>query len=38
MLTTEHQYLTLLIIIQYCIHITELLTHFDVAVFIIILP
>jgi len=37
MLTTEHQYLTLLLIIQYCIHFTELLTHSDVAIFIVYL-
>lgn len=37
MLTTEHQYLTLLTIIQCYIHITELLTHFNVAVFILYL-
>ena len=37
MLTTEHRYLTLLVIIQYCIHITELLAHFDVAIFIVYL-
>jgi len=30
---TEHRYLTLLIIRQYCIHFTELHTHFGAAIF-----
>jgi hypothetical protein len=32
---TEHQYVTVLIIIQYCIHFTDLHIHFGVTIFTI---